>query len=405
MPRRTGRDPATGKTMLDGITAIVSDRTSAVSYQCRWSWTSPLGERVFGSKIFKDLFQAETYLLETRLAIRRGSLREPDRITVAAYAERWLDRKAHVWAPSTQHGRRATWTRLIAPALGDLRLTSLTRGHCQELVDDLNRRGLAPGSVRSHVQMLSGMLEAAVADGVIDRNVARNLILPTLHRDEQTLWTADQVRAFLASVKDAPLYPMWVLQVTCGLRIGEALALTWRDIDLDAGFVTIRRTVQRRADGSQGVAERTKTRQQRIVPLAPPVIVTLRAHHHGQACRLSAVVDLRDFVFPRADGTPRLYSATLLSLRRAIARAGLSPVPATVRNPLRHMTATLLAEQGAHPVVAQRILGHRSPLMTLERYTHVSGRQASEALNALANSVLEGATTSPLDEVEETGAV
>lgn len=405
MARRTGRDPVSGRPMLDGITAITSERTGTVTYQARWSWTGPAGERRHGAKIFKDLFGAETHLLETQLAVRRGTFQEPERITVAQYAERWLDRKARTWAPSTELVRRDAWNRLIAPMVGDRRVSALTREHCQLVADGLAARGLSPQSVRSSIHVLSGLLEAAVADDLVPRNVARGLILPPVEREDHALWTAAQVRRFLASTPDHPLHPMWVLQVACGLRIGEAIALTWPDIELDDGHVTIRRTVQRQTDGSQGIGERTKTRQQRTIPLPPAVVDVLRAHHQRQAQRPSAVINLRAFVFPGRDGAPMRYEPVLRALRRAIADAGLPAVPRSVRNPLRHMTATLLAERGAGPAVAQRILGHSSPVMTLDRYTHVSARQTSKALNDLAELVLRDTTTSPKKSGSGTGSV
>lgn len=400
MTRKTGRDPVSGRAMLPGITAIVSDRTGDVTYQARWSGVSPLGKRIFGAKICKDLEHAERHLLETQLAIRRGDWGPSDTTTLDEYAERWLSRMAHTWASSTLYARRRSYRAKIAPFLGRQRVTTVTRAQCQAIVDQLNAAAHRPETVHSHIATLAGVLESAAQDGLIPRNPASRLTLPTVRRHEPEIWTADQIRCFIAATQGTKYHVLWVLLLLTAVRVGEALALSWRDVDFEHGTVRIRSTLRTMADGSVAVAAGTKTGTHRTVPIPPALADLLRDHQRQQWARAGAVIDIQAYLFATAAGRPWSRGTVRAARDAAAKRAGLPPFDSRIRNPFRHMAATLLAEQGEHPGVAQAILGHTSPAMTLGRYTHVTGR---DAVGRLADAIMESPTTTSGVRIPETG--
>lgn len=400
MARRTGRDPVSGRAMLDGITAITSDRTGAITYQARWSWTSPLGERLFGAKIFKDLFAAEQHLLQTQLSIRRGDWGPADTTTLDEYAGRWLDRMAHTWASSTLYMRRRSYQSKIAPFLGRVRITAITRAQCQAIVDELNGQGHRPATVHVHVATLAGVLESAAQDGLIARNPASRLTLPAVRRHEPEIWTAMQIRHFITVTWGTKYSILWLFLLLTAVRVGEALALSWRDVDLERGTVRIRSTLRTMADGSVAVAAGTKTGTHRTIPIPPALVDILRDHQRQQRSRPGALIDIQAYVFASATGK-HWSRGTIRAARDAAAkRAGLPPFDPRIRNPFRHMAATLLAEQGEHLGVAQAILGHANPSMTLRQYTHLTGR---DAVARLADAIMESRATTSVPETPETG--
>ena len=85
-------------------------------------------------------------------------------------------------------------------------------------------------------------------DGLIPRNVCDAVKAPQNHRPEVTPFSPTQVKALLEAVTSERLGCLFVLAIHTGLRRGELLALRWSDVDLDAGKLTVQRSLA--ADGT-----------------------------------------------------------------------------------------------------------------------------------------------------------
>jgi integrase len=145
------------------------------------------------------------------------------------------------------------------------------------------------------------------------------------------------------------------------LRQGELLALRWRDIDLEAGTLTVRHTLQR---FSRELAEPRTDRSRRTLHLPPRVTAALAAHKERQA-----IVPMPGLVFATAAGAP-LHSVNVTrSLHRVLLRLGL---PQRRFHDLRHTFATLAMEAGEDIATVSRALGHTSVATTADVYMHVT---------------------------------
>lgn len=157
-------------------------------------------------------------------------------------------------------------------------------------------------------------------------NPADGVDLPQLRRREVTALTPDQARAVLAAIETDPLRALWTLMLTTGLRQGELLALRWRDVDLDAGRLTVTANsvrLTKRARDLLGVTnaeplrgEPKTQRSRRVVELPSLAVEALRRHRTD-----STVVSLDGRVFARPDGrtlaVPRVYTRWHKLLERA----------------------------------------------------------------------------------------
>ena len=174
---------------------------------------------------------------------------------------------------------------------------------------------------------------------------------------------------------------------------GDAPALRWRDVDLDAGRVAVRRSVgvvKTKGAGEQLVEGPTKTGQSRVVDLDARTVAALRAY---RAVRGGLTLDLvRDsaLVLGDLDGTyrhperfSRRFAVQVAQARKAL---GEDQLPKIRLHDLRHTHATLLLADGVPVKVVSERLGHASATITLTVHQHVHpgmGRQAADRFAAL----------------------
>lgn len=167
-----------------------------------------------------------------------------------------------------------------------------------------------------------------------------------------------------------------------GLRRGEALALRWPDVDLDAATVRVHATLSRTSRGLEVGPPKTD-RSTRTVPLPRTTVESLRTHRTRQAEeRLAAGPAWTDagFVFASEVGTPLEPRNVLRAFQVIARRVGLDGVSL---HTLRHSNASLLLAAGTHTKVVSEHLGHSSYAITADIYSHVTPSQAREAADRL----------------------
>lgn len=346
--------------------------------------------------------EAEADRDEARAGARRGTFVRPGRMTVAVYLRLWLD--GIRVRPTTLAGYRQSAEVYSIPRLGGVALQALTAEHLDGLYRELERSGkrdgtgLAPKSVRHVHTMLRKALADAVERGHVVRNVA-DLANPPTQRQaassaaRRKVWTAGQLRVFLASVEGDRLYAAWVLFATTGMRRGEVAGLRWSDVDLDGARLTVAQTVT--VAGNRLVwAEQAKTEAgSRTVAVDPATVAALRAHRAAQLeerMLLGAgwVADAHGpLVFAREDGAATHPDRFLRLLARRAAACGL---PVVDVHGLRHSYATAALRAGVSPEVLSRRLGHADVAVTLSIYAHVRPGDDEDAAVRAAAAILGG---------------
>ena len=114
---------------------------------------------------------------------------------------------------------------------GDKRLDKVSKTDVEDLVDSLVESGRAPRTINLTIGVMRQSLDAAVREGVLQRNVARLVDRIPQQQQEMSAWNADESRTFLATTSKHRLAGAWALTMS-GLRRGEVLGLRWSDLDL-----------------------------------------------------------------------------------------------------------------------------------------------------------------------------
>ena len=180
--------------------------------------------------------------LSKALADREGGLTfDAGNLTVGEYLDRWLsDSVKGTVRSSTFERHEQIARRHIQPALGQVKLKSLTPAHVRGLISEKLETGLAPATVRKIHSTLHKALSQAASDGLIPRNPA-DVKAPRPAPDEMRPLSEAEARAFLEAARGDRFEPLYVLAITTGLRRGELLGLRWDDADLESGTLRVGR--------------------------------------------------------------------------------------------------------------------------------------------------------------------
>ena len=312
--------------------------------------------------------------LSKALADREGGLTfDAGSLTVGEYLARWLSHSVRDTVSQTTYERYESIVRVhLSPALGRIRLKTLTPDHVRGLYREKLDSGLAPRTVLHIHRTLSKALKQATDDGLIPRNASASVKPPQARREEMQPLSRDQVRTFLDTVKGDRMEALYVLAITSGLRQGELLALKWEDVDLEGTNPTLE--VRRSLSETRGRRSfvTPKSGRGRHLRLSKRAVSALRVHRKRQLeerVQKAGLWEDHGLIFPSEVGTPmsgrNLYRAFKIRVKRA-------SLPQTLRfHDLRHTCATLLLRQGINPKFVQELLGHADISLTLNTYSHV----------------------------------
>jgi integrase len=321
---------------------------------------------------------AERWEREGRTDAGRGIDIAPvlGKVTCGSWSETWLRAQAHL-APKTYDRYAGIVTTHILPRWAERPLASITHAEVQGWVSEMTTQ-LAPASVRKTHRVLSLMLDLAVRDGRLARNVAKNMSLPRVTRAKHRYLSHRQVAELTEQMDDRDALIVLVLAYT-GLRWGELAALRVSDVD----------PLRRRLSVDRSVTEISghliwglpKDHERRSVPFPAFLAEPLAKQCIGRTDS--------DLLFATTAGTPiRVGNFRRDRFDPAAVRAGLKGLHP---HELRHTAASLAVSAGASIKVVQGMLGHRNASMTLDVYADLFPDdldEVSEALDAARTKAL-----------------
>jgi len=300
--------------------------------------------------------------------------------TLATWTRRWLLLTRSTVRTSTVDGYRANLERHVLPKLGDVELAKLRPSDVEALTTQLLASGLAASTVVLVRTTLVICLNAAVRDGVLDRNPASSARAPRVPRTEKRALSPAELRQLLAvAAADDEVGPAVELLATTGLRRGELLGLTWGDVS--ASSLTVRRAYVRTAAQAVGLAEPKSSRSARTILLPARAAAALARRRELAGDPLPS-----DPVFPGRFGADPMHPDGFgNAFRRLADRAQLHDVTA---HTLRHTVASQLLAAGVPVRDVAEALGH-SPAVLLRTYAHAQPG-SRERVAAALDGVLDG---------------
>ncbi len=205
----------------------------------------------------------------------------PELPTVGAFAAQWVDRRV---AQGLRCG--ASYRSIVKAHLSalEMRLDELTAHDVLVLVHELEREGRAPRTRRNVRNLLRVVMDAAVAEGLVDANPVPRL--SNVDVDADAAWRMDarytpDECAMLATHPEPDHALAWALQAWAGLRISEVAGLRGHDYEPPGGEGLGRLRVRRAYSSNDRTHRETKTRRSRLVPVHPRLAMMLDARAAG----------------------------------------------------------------------------------------------------------------------------
>ncbi|ORA38714.1 tyrosine-type recombinase/integrase [Mycobacterium aquaticum] len=358
---RAGIDDRWHKQVRRPDGTMATERSSVYGKVTRWRvrWVVDGREH---TKVFEKKVDAQAFLNTLTAEVVKGRYVSPHKSSALFrdIAEEWIEGKS-ARAPKTVAGYRSLLDTLILPRWGDVKLSGITHGEVQKWITGLSvngsvrteGKGLSASRVIQTHQCLSAVLKYAMRTERIGKNVADGIELPGKGQSERRYLTHKQLQTLAANTER--FQTLTLVLGYCGLRFGEAVAL--RRQDVNDGKITVRRSVT--FVTGKGLTEGgTKTGKIRWVPVPAFLWKRLKAE---------LPVDADALVFPGKDGwlTNGEYRWQFDPAATKTGVEGLVP------HELRHTTASLAISAGANILAVQRLLGHQTASMTLDRYGHL----------------------------------
>lgn len=404
------KDPRTGRELPKGITW----REDKQTFMARFTYQGQ-------SYTFynKDLKAIKKTLSEKRYEVEHGLQGKADKISLNTWYETWLNEyKIPNIKETSVHTYKQMYSCYIKPALGNKHLSQVKPVHIQKVYNELLENGLSAKSVSNIQGMLYDIFERACCNDLIIKNPCKGIDRPKVEQPDRRVLSVEEqytLTSYLKKDKFKPNEPLVLTLLGTGMRIGEALGLTWDDIDFKNEQISVNKTLVYVKDLKTGKYmfkyQTPKTKNSiRTIPMLSNVKNALK-HQSTSQKRLRLYMGgewqplegFENVVFTSLKGRPHQESEIRKFLIKIVAeinkdekalaeKENREPVIMEHVYPhaLRHTFATRCFEQDMPPKTVQHLLGHATLQMTMDLYVHLTEQKKiadMQKLEGLFNAV------------------
>ncbi len=350
----------------------------------RWRarWYDDTGKE--RAKHFDRKGDASRFIADIESARRNGTYVDPNiaKTTLAAFYADWAPRQ--VWAATTV---TAMDVAVRGCTFKDVEFGRLRCSHVEAWVKMMSLT-LAPSTIRTRVNNVRAALRAAVPDKLLASDPSEGVTLPRTRKAEHAMRIpAPETVGSVLSAADDWFRPFVALCAFAGLRLGEAAAVQFSDIDFLRRQLHVQRQVQRATGGEVRITP-PKYGSERIVHL-PDELMTMLAQHAS----LVGTHGDEQWMFLGDNGNPPHQNTIHYWWTKTLRGAN---VEATRLHDLRHFYASGLIAAGCDVATVQRALGHAKATTTLQTYTHL-WPTAEDRTRSAAAGIMRAVSAAPAD--------
>lgn len=347
------------------------------------------GKEVRKSVYAKTQKEVRKKMTEAVAALDNGTYQAPDKTTLATWLNEWLNTfcKNKV-KPLTYQAYAGLIKNHIIPAIGNMKLQEVTGIHVQRLYNQMADNGFSPKTIRNVGIVLHKAFDVArkQPNAPISVNPCDSAETPKIKRLEISPLSEKDIPQFLSAIDSSPLRNAYALCLFAGLREGECLGLSWKQIDFRQAKITISQQLQQnKTNGcTYYISDTTKNGKSRTIK--PPAIAFeyLMAERQKQTQNMRQAGPLwdnpDDLVFTNELGKHRSFASFYKNFKKIAASIGR---PDARPHDLRHTAATVAIASGADIKSVQELMGHATSSFTLDVYAHTSDRMLTDTANRM----------------------
>lgn len=311
----------------------------------RAAFITPTGKRV--TKRFNTKEEAEDWVSVNRMQVRNGAFVEPHNISIGEWILKYLELYKKNVRPRT-FSDYIFVAKMLEP-LSKLPLNADNTMFFQEYFNGLNSK-YAPNTIVKTKNFLSEAMNRAVFLGLANKNCVKGVVLAPVVKTPVESFTKDEIQRIIRASKEEKLYPLIMVAIFTGMRVGEICALKW--IDYDGKYIHVRRTIT-----GQKLGSTTKTQSSIRDIILPDNIIAI----------LNKMPRDCEFIFHSRSGHFYFYRFIHNVWVRVLKRANL---PYKKFHALRHTHASQLIAAGVPVTEVAKRLGHSNVGTTLSVYSH-----------------------------------
>lgn len=339
---------------------------------------------------FRSQKEAELEYFRLKLAIENEGYSKQQRYTYQEVYDLWLQQYSNTVKGSTLNKTITIFKIHILPIFGKKFIDQIKVNHCQEAVNTWFKSLKGYRSVNSYASLV---FRHAMKLGIIQKNPSQLVTMP-VKKDEAgdddsfgNFYTREEMTTFLDSIQDSKKwFTFFRLLAFSGCRKGEALALTWSDINFKSDSITVNKTLTIGMD-NKPVVQSPKTKlSRRVLSMDPRTMQVLKEWKAEQAKMMIQfgfnTKGSEQLVFTNLQNkhiNPQKVGQILEKYARAAGLRVITP------HGFRHTHCSLLFESGASIKEVQDRLGHADIHSTMNIYAHVTEKKKDETAVKFAN--------------------
>lgn len=328
---------------------------------------------------------------DMREKIKAGMYTKNSKLTIGEYFVFWIAEKGKTAKQNTLRVYESMYNKHIEPSMKTRRIQTIERREIVELQNRLIDKGVSVYSVNYTMMVLKAMLSDAVKDDIIKINPAANI--RTIKEDREKAsdtkhraLTEQEQKAFMSEAASEYYYELMAFLLCTGMRIGEATALTWADIDYINKEIHITKTVSMSRDNKLIIATPKSKSGVRDIPLTDTARDVLKKQKAKMTLlNGSNIIPMNSRIFNAENGNMVRNSTVNATIERVLDRLkdkGII-IEHIAAHCFRDTFATRYIEQGGRPQTLKAILGHSTLALTMDLYAHVLPNTKQKEMNSI----------------------